>query len=104
MELTSPRIIPQPFMLMLSSLPPSVPDGVLHSSPCPDPTYSFLPMKLFLLALLEMTTPLEGIALAPLAVCPIACSSIQPNYSYILFSPLSVLRTPMYDPRCLVRL
>lgn len=60
MELTSPRIILQPFMPMLNSLPQTMPDGVLHS-PCPDPAHLFLDMKLFLLALLETGIPLEGI-------------------------------------------
>lgn len=84
MELTSPRIILQPSVPTLSFLPQTVPDEILYS-PFPDPTHLFLPMKLFLLALLKTAIPLEGIELTPLAVCSIACSGLQPVSTF--YSP-----------------
>lgn len=50
-------------------------------------------MKLFLLALLERATPLEGTELTPPTVCPVACSGTQLGHCYIPFSPLLVPRT-----------
>lgn len=52
----------------------------------PDPNHLFLPMKLSLPALLAMAIPPEGIELATLAVCSLACSGTQPNSFYIYSS------------------